>query len=1311
MALDDYIQHTVLPEMEVTPYDNMDEEEIRRRIIERIANRIREEQGGLGMQTGVPDVTDISGTLGENASSVYVSEPETPRITVTPDMFPMEPQTDKTYDFPSSPYSRPAADTPKDTQYSTIPERLLAELDAATRSTRQLGAGALGSTVAFPAQAAGAVLSIPSLAGVEATQPAADWFLGKGQEARNVSNWLMGLSGESAKPQNAGEKLWHTVGESVVPAGKLTAPLSAINAGVNVSYNWLTGTAEAAPKSDEAKAAAKTKREEAKAEKAAAKDAALDKEALRVVNTIGGQATVKNGDYKTLGAIGLATMGMIFAPKIYTKFLARGGVPKLRSVEDAAPGTAAMSNNIDYMRTMDDVNAGILRTARRGGVDPATMAELERTFQGQTRAAANALVDSAVATGKMDSPAFSYNSKVPLAELAKSDSKQVRDYLHALDTFDDVIALKQKPGIAAGPPRVRGMTETDALATITALERAEPELRKIGAAYKDIVKNTRKAQAEGEYATMTKSAQRHLNSSRPHTVPFEGKRHMDTPTERGSPFDQQMKHMHRALRNRMENEAIGLFIDNMRRAQPRSFVHITPEQRNANAKWEPNTVTMYRRGKPEYYTTDPFFASVLKMDPHYLTGMIGQTSWATKRVLEIGSTGALAPWFAITSALRSILIGKHASGSQHAPTYLGSLYAIPQQLIPPLAHAIGTSLERGSAGWLGKTFGQSGVNALATRLTTAYDNSLVAQMQHVGTTRASILEQQNMAGGKLRAAIDAADATTKPFLKSYMNILHAVHNAPMHNFVVRNKRGPIIGRMFGRKPTNVKSDYDLALDARHLTGDPRVSGQYYTGESKPIRMEGTNRVTHTLARTYGAATEFGRTFVPWFNITTQGIKRVGEAYLENPARFTGKMWMYSMAPAAASYLGAYSLGVGPDGVSYVDYMMNRRSEYQKIMNMYIPIPGRPANKGMEVPRFHEMAGPAHMMEVALDHLMRNSMFAQMDDVKRAAHTFMDVAAIPPMLPIVNLGLASQGTVGPQGMFGGDAYRYREDPFDQTGGPLPNNIELMVRALAGGIGDVAGAGAVAFTQTPDGIVNRFANAGSEMGKRVIAKAPLIRDIANVRAPMTGNNQVTEALFKKSKALNDLVKYFDKIEEGEVDTKGASAFGDKVTEKLLGSKVPSEMAGVNQPEPTNMLYKMFAERVRDRVKKDTPDKEDATQGGIGYKSLWRRYGDATEHLRSLRKVNDGSFVTWQKQLADRPEQLKFLKDNNVDPTNLVQVRNLYEKTRQDTARVLLFAVRAIEKEMSDALGKPVRIEDLDPYAKPAPHTQQPLDLNMP
>lgn len=1294
-----------------------EEEKLKREIAQRIADQILAEEAttgqpspkralaaansaeGVGTYIREDGSTGLRMSLSGRIPLANEQEIETPA--------PVGPE----YVAPTTP--EPA---PQPTQGRSIYQQALEPIRQVVTGAGQATAGGFYDMLSMASK----VIEAPGdavmrLTGNEPLRGPAAWFAEAAQNARGDIPKLL----DTPEPANPVERFSRVAGDSLTPVGKHTVPISATLAALR------EGTGEFARRVDpnapmpnlsdtgEVQSAYVTHTEPTPIEMSSVK-----------IDTVGGPTNVPYSEYATLGGLAAVSIGMAFAPHIFSK-LRLSNVP-LRTVDDAAPGTMAISKPGDLARSYDDINAGPIRVMKRAGVDPDAIKEVQKTFRIQTRSAAHSIANSAVTTGLAETPALTFRARASLTDLHKMAGvfPDAARYLQALDIQDLLLRAQNKAGNKAGPSRVMGMTLNDAIQLTNALERTTPQLKNIGALYRDNVKAMRKFEASGEYATLSPKRARELNSAHRNHVPLtiDGKRiPIDEkiklePVTRISPFEELANEMRVNLRRRMENEAVGKYIDTIRQTNPALFRKVSPDQLAANPAWQKNTISFYRRGKKETYTTDPFLADALKMDPYTITSMAGNMMYASKRLLEKGATGELAPWFAITSALRSWQIGKYTAGDLKAPSALGSMAAIPQQLYPQMARAISHSLERGSGEWLkslGATQGQ--IDAMSLRLAKVYDDSLFARLRSVGTHQGSIMEQQVLQSqNKLANAIREAQPQARAVLQGYRSLLGAVHNAPAFNFARKNER---------RASAKGMSLSELAADARHLTGDPSIGGQFYSGgkgfgsNAKPIRFESDKWFAKALAdlavKPYGVATEVGRESVPWFNYTQQGIKRVGQAYLDNPAKFTGKVWLYTMMPAAATYLGARSLGNDPNGRSYVDYMMNGRSDYAKTMNYYIPIPGKPAEQGIEFPRFHELAPAARLMEAGLDHAFRSSIFQQNEDFAAAANSFLNTAVFPPMPPAFGAVGATQGYAVPQTLFGGEAYRKNTDPFDQTGG-LPGNVEGFARALAGGIAEIVGGSYAAFTQTEGHIGEALLNAAKEAGTRMTRKAPLVRDALGVKAPASGSTRVTEEYYKKQKEINALLRFYRQWDtydpaspetRGNIDTKATSKTGGAVAQQLLGNPIPSERPGLNQPNPTNPLYTQFISEVHKKFALDAltkaegrgKDRRDVATGAIGYKSIARRLGDANEALRSMRNINAGNYVTWERQLSERPEQLAELQENKVNYKDPVAVKNYYEKKRQDAARVLLFTIRQVEAEFSKAAGRPITLGMIDPYGK--------------
>jgi hypothetical protein len=1084
--------------------------------------------------------------------------------------------------------------------------------------------------------------------------------------------------------------------------------------------------------------------------------------AQRIFDTVGGPRKVDPNTTENLvtGAF-LISAGMILAPRVFRAFKSTVTAPPRslkdaltlqpgvfgeqkgqgffnpqggRAVRDAMPGTKAYSTPVDLARSADDINRVALGIGAKNGIIPAVQEQLENTFGIYSRSNARHLTESAVETGRMETPAFRFRAPVSLAEMQRTFTPEMKQYINMRDTFESLVERSRLPPYAPGSknpapglPMITGQTTTTLSPIIRAMELAHPEVIPAARAWEQWNRAVRKFQSTGEYATIPKNnpnpnpatpnkSEAYQNAQHRWEVPWAGRKQ-----DRGMPAQQrlqdqdpiqmQSRYSKIDLQERLNNEAIGQYIDAIRQAKPDSFVRVgrtareTEELLAENPRYLKNTVTMYRRGQKEVYTTDPLLADALKMDPYVITHGAGQFIYAAKRGVEFGATGLGAPFFAATSMLRSWQIGKYtADAGYRSPSLIGSIAAVPQQLYPMLARGIARSYEAGSGGLLSRFAGNAWVDSLAQRAAGEYNASLYAQLQRVGSSRGSILEHERITTGldELRHAINQYTSQPgikpfSPFLNGYKNLLEAIHNGPAYNYV--------------RKNLSVAPMPQLAARARNLTGDPRKAGQYYFepvggGKAQGIRYERGGSVSHTIgdiaARTMMVPTELiGRTAVPWFNATQQGIKRIGEAYLNDPVKFTRSMWLYAGMPAAAEYLYAHALGNDPKGQSYVDYMMNRRSSYNRQMNWYIPIPGRNAEDGVELPGFHEMRPAARMTSVGMDHMLGNANNTLRDDYWKAANMFVDTAIIPPLPPIVGGPMALMGVNPPMGLplgsFGGEAYSIKTDPFDQLGG-MPANIEALARAVGGGAATTIGQGYAAFTQTPEGFTKAITNAGTEMGKSIISRTPMIRDITGILPPMSGNTDVRKELFDKQKEIDQLLKFYSKWDKnaGKINTDPASKGGGAVAEILMGPVSAGGNPGISQPPPTNPLYIKFMADVYNRFKRESPNYvKGEDQGGIGFRSLWRRYGDASEALKMLRPINDGNNVTWQAQLKNEPAVLEELNKANVDSKNLREVKNYYTLKQQDAARVILNTIRAVEEDFSKLAGKPIKLKDLNPY----------------
>jgi hypothetical protein len=1027
--------------------------------------------------------------------------------------------------------------------------------------------------------------------------------------------------------------------------------------------------------------------------------------ATETFKTVTGLDKMSTTEYRLIGALGAVTVGMLLG-KPALALARRGMVPRSRPVLNAAPGTVTYSRRRDVFRTLDDINAPVYNAARRSGMDPHVLERMDQLYRIQTRNGGRALADSAIMEGRVETPAFRFQAPMSLADMARTAPPRSDEYLKMLETFEKI-------AVAKTGTVVNGHTIQSAGQAISALEASNPALRQLGKLNQGWNRAVRKFQYSGEYGTLTKQQLVELNTKQKNFIG-------DAVKDGNDSLLAQQDAARRLISQRLKNEAIGTYVDEMRRVDPGTFVKVSEQQLKDNPAWRRNTITFKRKGVREYYTTDPTLADTMKSDIYSITSTGGNALYAAKRTLESTTTGVLAPQFAPTSAIRSWWISKWTTEQGfRSPTVVGTVAAIPQQLVPQLAKSIAHGLEYGSGGVLNKFFPQQWTDALSKRLVDVFDNSLYFQLKTAGAHKGFYIEQAQVASSIQRAtaAINAAAAANpvvkgaQTFWNGWKATFEAIHNAPSFSYARRN---------LGIEPIS-----NLAHRAQRLTGDPRTVGQFFsTATNRPIRYESHNMidkaVTETLHKGYGYTVSALQQLTPWWNPTLQGIKRIGEAYLHDPIRFTRSTVLYAMAPAAGLFYYAKSLDKDPNGKSYLDYMLNGRSAYNRQMNFYVPIPGRPVEDGIEVSFFHELAPFKRAAEIALHHMLGTNnppedfLFAMpdnmttrrslKDDLMIAAHSFLDTAIIPPMHPLISAIGGAAGVRMPQGVFGGEAYKVKGDPFNQNGG-LPASFEAMTRPLLGGVADALGAFYANATQSEGGILSALRNGFKGAGASYIKKTPILRNIADVLPDRSNVTDLSSEVFENQKEINDLARFYKKwtVNEGQINVKPASTGGGIAVEEEYGlQQLGPDNPGLYQPDPKNPLYTEFMQEFYNRFMKESPNPvKGKDEGGVAFKSLWRNYGVSSRKLADLKDVNYGTYDRWQREMA--PGAREELKRNHIDPTNRRDVVNFYKTMQYDALRKINDVRRATEYIMSQRAGRPIRLKDLKPYE---PETESPF-----
>jgi hypothetical protein len=807
-----------------------------------------------------------------------------------------------------------------------------------------------------------------------------------------------------------------------------------------------------------------------------------------------------------------------------------------------------------------------------------------------------------------------------------------------------------------------------------------------------------------------------------------------------------------------------------------------PEGTKISPSTEGRVVRFMRRGQVERWVAkSKVMADVLNMDPfHHSTGMGEWALAAPRRLFTFFTTGPGAPHFSTIDMIHNYAIsqmtvggavkgtgplrlvpsfarspvsalgirqaltgqgwgpkipftsrlasGPAGPGLRVLPLGPGTLpYSIASRLVPKLAKQISLSLQSTSSKWFRNFVGDQTTNHLATILADTYARSTIAEAQarglhsgHFVGRNADRIAANALWEQRIKEMLSNPATRTMGALWSlYKELLTSIHGSVQLAYVQRNMGRANLANMS-------KSDRLTLLtkEANELVGNPLTSGQYYTstyGGLRPITPDPgnlTGKVGRGLAQTWVAFNELGRTAGPWHNMILQGGKQFGVAAKSNPTEFALRAFAYSTLPAAIGYLIAARAGKDPNGIPYVWHMMNGRTEYDKSMYHYIPIPGLPADQGIELPTtFQENTFMKRGIEAAMDHIYGNNIWTKQQDVQAALTAMLDVAVLPPSNPLISAAFESAGVAAPQNigaflpnwMFsglgqntsnvdvGGDIYMRRSNPYDKNR-TVSQTVESTIRALAPSLSDLGFAGYNAFMHTPseDGILAAIGNAARQVARTETQREPILRNIADTNKPLTGFTRLTAEMFARDRAIQVLDSFYSTYGltgETKIGAKPPSKEGGVIAQEVVGPNLPTSIPGLPPGVPTNPLYIEFARELYNRTRHDA-----LSTGGQGYRSIWNRYRDATKALRTMQHVDYGNMVTWQRDVQSRPDLLKDLKAANVDPTNPWAVRNYYERQRQRVTQIINNQITGIEDRFSKKYGRPIKIQELDPYGAP-------------
>lgn len=818
------------------------------------------------------------------------------------------------------------------------------------------------------------------------------------------------------------------------------------------------------------------------------------------------------------------------------------------------------------------------------------------------------------------------------------------------------------------------------------IEQRTPEVTDFSSRYKHIVQATRSFLAQGDSAMLSPKTLQEQEKYRPNFVPSDllyvdptggimqritdanqpiNQRHLDDwyrgvseaeldISKRVDSFEVLVDYTRSALKAKMEND--------VRSAYTRAMFDsvyggdtIRPASKKEIEKYPDRVVEVWENGKKESYLSSRLQANLLRFDPYIAKY---PTMFMAKRLFEHGTTGPLSLTFAPVTAIRDALGGwiLKESGAK-GPLGPELLLSAPKQVWAKMQLAF-VDLLQNNADKI-PFFEETTKLNWAKQVSNSYMNSFYHMANEVGGFDASLMKQNIQAGqGVLRELAKTADATASvvPGLKtlghSFQALAHGFAN--MFDAIAEAPR-------FAAFQRNVKSGMDAseaALKARSITGDTTRSGRVYNSRQQRITGDVTNRGRLAPAPVIGAGIEFIREATPYFNPMVQGFRRLTNAIIEDPVGVNLRAWTGVGLPAMAAL--AWNEMLGED---YNKFAFERRSSRDIAMNLYIGIPGKPPEEGIQIPIAHELMLYNSPWTTGLYSVMKGSDSEEVTNmVQHMGLTALENSAMIGFPQIGTAIFAAAGENAPDSIvdpwnWAQDVYQIRED----NAGLLPSNIELMAREMFGGIADTAALSASAlYDGGPEAFAEEFANS---MARRL----PIVKNVTGNISSVSNFTPLSEEKYNKVRALTEFLKVYDEhIEKPQMMRMNKLPSSKGLVDDEAEEFTTQRLAPIPTPAPTNPIFLEYG-----KVIKDTLDRN--SDGATG---LNNRLNLLSAQIRSLKTYTAGrkdAFKKWQEQIQGSDilyqtamEELESRRDSLTKDEykkELAGLRSLSEKAKAD------------------------------------------------
>lgn len=1036
-----------------------------------------------------------------------------------------------------------------------------------------------------------------------------------------------------------------------------------------------------------------------------------------------------------------------------TGFLASGALNKMRNTTVINPPTLKSVHDFDKfappdLKTLEkssdawkayviDEQEALTTIVKRAGLPNPD--EVAKTITVDTHASANTRAREAITNGSISVNGKSYKVPVPVKtvfdaamQLPQEVRLKVERYLNLYDMLDDsrialAEAMKPNSPTAGDIPKLQGAIATHA-AELGRIARDTPIAKKFHATYKAATQAVRDF-LEGDI--LDTNSKTWLDTNRQNYVPLDisavdktapfmerliqsqqtgiidpddwflrgrasqGTYNIDF---RGNPFELLADYTESAMHLAMNNDARLKIIDGLLNSQfGKDTIRLVKESDDLAGNVD-RIVEVYRAGTKEKYITSKLTAQLMKFDPY-----VAKHPWAflPKRLFEHSATGPLSLTFAPITAIRDTIAGAVlAPKDLSVAGPIDVMKAVPKQLWAKAQGAISQRILADIAGdnptipealW-----SKQGQLAFANKLSNNYmntvyhlanegggfdasimKNNIVAAQSVMGEIKRSIRESAFMHSPLMRNAVTRfGGRAVSTMIDGFVALFDSIQDAPRFAALEKSvKKGMSVD--------------DAAIAARQLTGDTTRSGRAFSPDGKLMGVDAVDRGITTLVNPLVAnASTFIREATPYFNPMIQGTKRLITAFKDDPVGTYAKGWMYVGLPAFAAY--SWNEMAGPE---YNEYAMSRRSSRDVAMNLYIGIPGKPPEEGIEIPLPHELVLFNSPFTRFIHGLKEGEDADEMSfAMQKLGIEILSNSVMISSPVVINNVLALAGQSAPTGFLGlGGSYETKED----FSGFIPQNLENLLRSQ---FSTTANLGMqIAYAMSEEEGDNDWNNLITTVVKDVQGRLPIVRK--GIKTANTSFSIPAAYDRAKSQAMEDFWPYWDRYYNPEKmlgDDLHAMRQTMSKTKGVVDEEnaIPPVMIGPGMVEkPTNPLYDIVGEELI----------ENARRNNIGLSGVQDYITYYSKMVSILRKYNEGdkkALGEWEEALKSSDvggwgEQMKELMTKwNVDLSDYsdrVKLINIIENEKSLLISQKLELFGMVEKSVTKKLLEQGLIEE--------------------